>query len=69
METLQLKKFENDKLNSMSKVFGGDPCGTTWKSLQTDKEGTDHYFDDNDNGRLDSGDTVFLDNGQVITKA
>lgn len=62
-----MKKLDSKKLTlSEAHNVTGSGCTTTWTS-STGKEGKDTYFDDNDNGRLDAGDTIFFDNGRVGT--
>lgn len=66
MEKLSLEKFKALEVDTLQKICGGDPCGTIWKSSHG-TQGTDTYFDDNDNGQLDCGDTVYFDDGTVGT--
>lgn len=59
MEKLNSKKI---KLSEAHNIIGFG-CSTSWRT-STDS-GKDTYFDDNDNGRLDNGDTIFFDDGRV----
>lgn len=67
MEALKLKKFQNSKLeNEMRNQIIGNGCGTKWSSQSKGTSGTDHYFDDNENGSYDPGEPVFLDDGREL---
>lgn len=61
MQKLNSKKLT---LKEAHNVLGSG-CTTTWTS--SSGTGKDTYFDDNDNGKLDNGDTIYFDNGKVGT--
>ncbi len=64
-----LKEFDCKKLSSSEiNYVNGGGCGTTYTIVSSGQEGSDTYFDVNDNGVLDAGDLVDLDNGQTIVK-
>ena len=60
MQKLNSKKLS---LKDSHNVLGSG-CGTSYRS-STGATGRDTYFDDNDNGRLDNGDTIYFDNGKI----
>lgn len=62
MQKLNSKKLS---LKDSHSVLGSG-CGTSYRS-SSGATGKDTYFDDNDNGRLDKGDTIYFDNGTVGT--
>ncbi|MCF6298041.1 MAG: hypothetical protein L3J08_08705 [Flavobacteriaceae bacterium] len=59
-----LKDFQASELktNSLFNVNGGGATRYTRGS----SSGTDTYTDDNGSGGLDSGDTVYLDTGEMV---
>ncbi|MBC8754676.1 hypothetical protein H2O64_08315 [Kordia sp. YSTF-M3] len=61
MEKLNSKKISLTEAHNIT----GYGCSTTWTS--SSGTGKDSYFDDNDNGKLDKGDTIFFDDGRVGT--
>lgn len=66
MEKLGLKKFEDKRLQDLTSFIG---CGnsTTWYT-NGEIGGSDTYDDDNGDGVLSSGDTIWLDDGRVVCK-
>jgi len=64
MEKLDVSKFKTLAISQAIHIQAGEPCGTSYTSSAG--SGRDYYHDNNENGTLDRGDTVMLDDGRQL---
>ncbi|TXD49766.1 hypothetical protein [Polaribacter sp. IC073] len=67
MKKLFQENFKKHELTNPSNINGGC-CGNTSYKTSSGKSGSDVYHDTDDDGKLNKGDDVLLDNGQWIVK-
>lgn len=63
MEKLSLNKFEENQLQDLKSFVG---CGNSTSWSEGQNSGSDTYDDDNGDGTLSPGDTVWLDDGRRV---